>query len=166
MTSYYKLIRKEEVLPQLKNNILEDRKWRDRLRDKFEICDYFITEGDSGNLKTIFFSEMPPIFILSDLNEKIISNSPITYLEMVSKKKNIKLGNETGEHLLVCNLDKVNPEQRERILTTLEVLPELTSEADGTSLESFLGTFYTEKDSIYSISPEYVSKNFPLTYEE
>jgi hypothetical protein len=187
--SYYKLVRREEILPQLKSNLLEDRKWRDQLRNKLQLCDYSIMTGYGDDKKAIPFNDMPPLFILKEkshfanfLNSdaaKIAAAAvaigglglllaPKIYKSLTSdtSKKVTTTDDEKDKYILICNLDKASPEEKERVLTTLGVLPKLPSQANGASLESLLGTFCTEKDSIITISPEYVARNFPLTYPE
>ncbi len=154
MISYYKLVRREEILPQLKSNLLEDRKWRDQLINKLKLCDYSIVTGYGDDKKTIPFNDMPSLFILKEKSHIADTEKTMTaiaagalgplLLPTIPKSltpdtlKKAATDDKKDKDILICNLDKVSPEEKERVLTTLGVLPELSSQADGASLESLL----------------------------
>ena len=167
MIGYYKLIRKEEILSQLDNRRLQNRKWQDQLNDKLQVF-YYDMCGMPGTHLPVYpvrlgifgrstSDKTPPFFIFKDIMQKRHEEGLFT---------SIKLPELSKQTLLVCNLDKISSDTRDRLLATIGVLPELPSQTENVNIDSLFGAFSTENDSMIIVSPEYISKNFPLTYPE
>ena len=187
MISYYRLVRKEEIFSYLKGNFLETIRWQDQLKDKIQLCDYSIMTGHGDDIKNLSSGDMPPCFIVKDKSFFAdLALSPLMLGSMIAAgaaasiigggiwgKKGVLTSvlnkdatKKSDKYLLVCNLDKLNAEEVEQILTAVGVLSKSLNKAESPNFDSLLETTYINSDSIIKISPEYIRGNFPLTYPE
>jgi hypothetical protein len=160
MKKYYKLARKEEIVPTLETKLLEDTKWERRLKEKLPSRKFYFTEGLGEQTKSVPLNELPPAFLMT-----VSPFSVYNIYNIITAAMGLN-----DPPLLVCNLNKMNPHTKERILQAFDAL-EWSHDKHQQDLDQLLETFAKESfvdknDSVLLVSPQYVSKNFPLTYSE
>ena len=156
--AYYKLVRREDIIPSLRSNSLENNEWHAQLQGILKPYSFNVTKVNANKTITLDLSHLPKIFAVKQVSYDVQS----LLRHFVEKEK---LPAEEYQYLLVCKLNSMSADDRSKILYSLGILPSLPD--DNIEVDSILKNFYIKQEnSIFCISPEYILKNFPLTYSE